>query len=169
MGKRIAREYLPKFNEEALLNDIQEKRAIPDLIFKFNIFKAHQEMIEAKARMMYNKRALFAGRGSLAGRVDVSDLHDLANKIDSLFCMLKYMILDKLNERGKIPAHKQAANKEKIIYDKLIQLNNGRYIKYSELDLLEMMDFLTKYMHELNFTNLLLSDTDFVKELEDSF
>ena len=170
MGKRrIAKDYLPHFNEEQLVSDIQEKKALPDMIFKFNIFKAHQEMIDAKAKMMYNKRANFMmGNSNKVIMAEPGDLHNLANKIDSLFCMLKYMILVKIGE------HKQRKNqgrylRDSKIYELLDNLNAGRIRRYCEPDLLVMMDFLIQYMHELNFTNLLKSEIDPFTELEESF
>lgn len=168
MGYKRARakDYLTSFNEEGIDKDIREQRALPDLIFKYGIFKAQEEMIQAKMDMKFNKRAHFtadAPRGAM--RVNPQDLHTLASKIDGLFSRLKFMIAEKMKE---ITLESDRFKYNERLFLKLCELQSGK-LRYTEQDLLELEDFLCRYMHDLNLTNLLRKESDPYTDMESNW
>lgn len=115
-----------------------DKRALPDYNnLKLNIQMAQDGMLKAEKSMMLNYR--------FTGRFSRNDLIEFEGMILLLFGFLKYMIIE-IGFKDK---------RDKEIFDLLIKAEYGASFKPKVL--LHFKNFLLKYLHRLNLTNLLRS------------
>lgn len=134
-------------SEDEVDDLILEKKAIPELRFKFDIFVAQNRMHESEKRFMDFYR--------LNMRVVNNNLKaDFESCLIFLFNKLKYMIVEKY---GVLDDWKDEF--DKVCFNNLVGLKFSRR-NYVVNDLLRMENYLDKMMHGLNLTNLLKQETD---------
>lgn len=129
---------------------ILDKKALPEIRFKFDLFVAHSDLMKAIHTMRYNT-SLNNGRSS------PQDVARVKGHLCSLFGYLKYMILEKCNFMYK--EKMERFKNQWLTFHKINNLYNTSK-KVSDKDCYEMCDFLFFWMHELNLTNLLKAEFD---------
>jgi hypothetical protein len=143
--------YLDSLDSGDIYDDVKEKKALPELILKQNILNAQDIMLTSERKLMngyrYNRR--FARQ----------DLIEFEGNIILLFGFIKRMILDKGLKKGSID-HK--------VFVHLCNAEKGS--QYRAEHLIVFKNFLLKYLHEINITNLFMSKgKSFKQELDDDF
>lgn len=143
LKKLLADEKIDDINQ-----GIIDKKAIPELRYKFNLFVAQERLIASVETLRTN--AVLNNN-----RYSPIDEARLRSSLATLFMYLKYMILEKDNYLKK----EREWNIDKQNFMRLNELAL-RGSKFSTRKYLEMADFLLYWMHELNLTNLLKSEFD---------
>lgn len=131
--------FLDSDDEKEIFDDVSEKKAIPELILKGNILQAQDKMLISERNMMNNFRA------SGYKRFYANDVIIFSGDIVLLFGFIKQMILDSGLK----------SENDKNTYKRLLELENGVY--YGTKSLISFKNFLLKYLHLLNLTNLFVS------------
>jgi hypothetical protein len=126
-----------KPNNEGIIDDSDDKKAIPELEFKRSIFNSILLLGDLENNLMLNFERL--------GNYKRLDVILFERELIKLFDLLKNMIIEskKMDEEDK----KSYFLIKKIKY---------RLIKPNISQLLLVKDFLLEYAHELNITNLLM-------------
>ena len=138
-------------NEGDIYDDVAEKKALPELILKQNILNAEDIMLMSERKLMNNfryRRQYFK-----------NDLIEFEGNILLLFGFIKRMILD-IGLKKNTMDHK--------IFLLLNEAERGR--QFDANTLITFKNFLLKYLHKINITNLFTSrGKSFEQELNDSF
>ena len=133
-----------------LYDDVSEKKAIPELILKQNIINAQDSMLLYERNMMNNFR--------YRNRFYKVDIINFEGSIVLLFGFLKEMIKDSGLK----------TDNDKKIYSLLLKAELGKL--FSAVVLIHLKNFLIRYLHILNLTNLFISGgKGFKGEIEDDF
>jgi hypothetical protein len=145
------KKHLDSLNASDIYDDVNEKKALPELILKQNILNAQDVMLLSERKMMNSfrfRRKFFR-----------NDLIEFQGNIILLFGFIKRMILD----IGLSPA----SNDYKI-YKLLCEAERGK--QFDARALIVFKNFLLKHLHSINITNLFMSKgKSFSQELDDDF
>lgn len=145
------KKYLDSLDSDDIYDDVKEKKALPELILKQNILNAQDVMLMSERRMMNNFRS--------RGIYYKDDLIEFQGNILLLFGFIKRMILD-------IGFSKDSDDFK--IFKSLCIAERGKQFKASNL--ITFKNFLLKYLHKINITNLFMSKgKSFEEELNDDF
>lgn len=128
--------YLDSVDPGSITDDVENKKALPELILKANILQAEDQMLLKERDMMNNYR--------LFKKFDRHSVSEFEGSIILLFGFIKQMIIDK-GYKG-----------DEVVFKKMIALEHGASFK-NPVMLLELKDFLLKYLHIINITNLFQS------------
>lgn len=144
-------------DEGDIYDDVNEKKALPELILKQNILNAQDAMLISERKMMNNFRS--------TRKWYKQDLVEFEGNIILLFGFIKRMMLDqgiaKKDENGK-------PSTDYTIYKLLLQAERGK--QFSGNHLVVFKNFLLKYLHKINITNLFTSrGSDFRHEIDSEF
>jgi len=143
--------HLDSLDRNDLYDDVKEKKALPELILKQNILNAQDVMLMSERKLMNNFRA--------TGKYFKQDLIEFEGNIVLLFGFIKRMILD-------IGISKNSSDYK--IYLFLVEAEKGRQFNASALIMFK--NFLLKYLHKINITNLFMSKgKSFEQEIDDDF
>lgn len=141
--------FLNKTDSAELYDDVEEKKAIPELILKADILVAQQAVLilERKIMGVYRKYRTYS----------FSDKADFESALVLLFGYTKNMILDK-----------GVLEKDKELWSDMLKLEGGASFKLSRLLILK--NFLLRQIHRLGLTDLLLKrGKSFDEQLEDEY
>jgi len=145
------KKYLDSLDSNDIYDDVKEKKALPELILKQNILNAQDIMLMSERRMMNNFRS--------RGIYYKDDLVEFQGNILLLFGFIKRMILD-------IGFPKNSDDNK--IFSSLCIAERGRQFKAPNLIIFK--NFLLKYLHKINITNLFMSKgKSFEEELNEDF
>lgn len=117
---------------DSIYDDVVEKKALPELILKANILQAQDNMLITERKMMMNYR--------LYKKFDRGSVAEYEGALILLFGFIKNMIADK------------GYKDDEAFFDDLCRLERGSRFKIMRL--LALRDFLLKYLHVINITNL---------------
>jgi hypothetical protein len=131
----MVRKFLDSMDKDELFDDVVEKKALPELVLKQNILNAQDTLLISERVLMNNRRTY--------GRYFRQDVNIFAGNIVLVFSFIKYMVLDKGLKNEK----------DQNVFKKIIQLEKGN--DFEVKDLLIFKNFILKYLHLLNLTNLL--------------
>jgi hypothetical protein len=139
--------FLDSTDKDEVYDDVSEKKAIPELILKRDIFEAESAMLLAERVLMNNFRRY--------GKFFDDDKINFEGNIILLFGFIKYMIID-----AKIKPV------DKLTYFKMLRLESGARLPVPDLILLK--NFLLSELHVLNLANLFVSNgSGWKKDIED--
>ena len=143
--------HLDSMDSGDIYDDVREKKALPELILKQNILNAEDVMLMSERKMMNS----FRYRNTYFR----NDLIEFQGNILLLFGFIKRMILD-------IGLSKKSIDYQ--IYLLLYRAERGR--QFNAPELITFKNFLLKYLHKINITNLFMSrGKSFEQELADDF
>lgn len=148
MAPRRAK-FLNTTDSEQLYDDVEEKKAIPELILKADILKAEEAVLLLERRLMnvYRRYRTYSA----------ADKADLEGAMVLLFSYVKDMI----EEKGIL-------KDERDLWDDMLSLERGASFKLSRL--LSLKNYLLKNLHRLGITNLLLNrGKSFEQQLNDEY
>jgi len=143
--------HLDSLDSNDIYDDVKEKKALPELILKQNILNAQDVMLMSERKLMNNYR--------YTRNYSKQDLIEFEGNILLLFGFIKRMILD-------IGISKDSNDFK--IFMLMCKAENGR--QFDAKPLIIFKNFLLKYLHKINITNLFMSKgKSFERELEDEF
>ena len=124
----------------------EDKKALPELMLKQKIaIYDLTTLIDAYKKLERNRRINH-------GMVDLIDKAEFEGEIIGMFLDIKNMIEAKRKFSDMPPA-------EKEIFSDLVKLLKGNQ-RIELVRLIQMMSYLLRKLHELNLTNLLISEKD---------
>jgi len=138
-------------NHESIEGAILDKKALPEIRFKYDLFVAHSDLIKS-LQILKTNSALNNNHSSL------NDIARVKAHVSSLFGYLKYMILEKTNYMEEKEA-KRFGNDWQTFH-KINKMYRGQESNVDVKTLCEMVDFLLQWMHDLALTNLLKAEYD---------
>lgn len=141
--------FLSSTDSEEVYDDVEEKKAIPELILKADILKAEEAilLIERKLMGFYRRYK----------NVSVGDKADFEAALVLLFSYTKHMV----EEKGIL-------KEDTELWSDMLALERGKSFKLSRL--LSLKNFLLKNLHRLGITNLLLArGKSFEQQLNDEY
>lgn len=139
--------------------EILESEAIPEVKLKWYIFDTVNKLQVVKQRIIKNRL--------VANSIDRNQKGELAGYICSLFDYIKYMTLQRMNELEQSSKHKEEIREDREIFEKIEKMQRGR--SFSVETMLEMVDFLLRYLHLLKITNLLRTEEDAIESFKKSY
>jgi hypothetical protein len=141
---------LDSLDSSSLYDDVGEKKAIPELILKQNIINAQDSMLLYERQMMSHFRS--------RGKFYREDIVAFESSLILLFGFLKEMIKDSGLK----------TENDRLVYKIFIRAERGEVFKPDTL--LGLKNFLLRYLHLLNITNLIVSrGKGFEAEIEEDF
>lgn len=133
----MVKRFLDSLDSEDVIRDVHEKKALPELILKQNILEAEDLMLMSERKMMLNYR--------LYKRHARRDVVEFEGNIVLLFGFIKQMIKEKL------------LKEDNQVFNELVQLEIGKEFDVTRLFVFK--NFLLKYLHSINITNLFQAST----------
>jgi len=134
-----------------LYDDANDKKTLPELRLKENIISAQESMLISERRLMNNYR--------YRKQFFKQDLIEFEGNILLLFGFIKRMILDRGLKKSSF---------DYKLYLLLCEAERGR--QFSASNLITFKNFLLKYLHEINITNLFMSKgKKFEEKFNDAF
>lgn len=141
--------FLDSLDSEDVYDDVVEKKAMPELILKANILQAQDLMLNTERKVMTNYR--------FSGAFFKSDEVEFAGTICLLWGFIKQMVIDYGVSKDDVAEYKD-----------ILLLERGR--SFNLFRLIDLKNFLLKYLHLLNITNLFVSKgSSWYKELESEY
>lgn len=134
--------------DENVDNAIMEEKALPEVRYKLDIFKAMTSMIASEQRMRLNMRMN-------GGIVNPNDKALFETELVRLLSYIKYMVL----------AQKKVVSLDNPVYKELVDMEYGKK-NFGISELTDMKNFLLSKLHELQLTNLLIKEQDPFKLFE---
>jgi len=150
---KYERQSLGDKSEEQIDEAILKREAIPELRFKLAIFDALRDMVLAEKKMMMNKSIHKRNKA-----IDI-DKFEFQNSIIVLYSYLKYMIKHNIDK---------ADLNDKVLYNELEKLEYGSKT-FSDKELIEMKNFILKYLHLLRLTDLTRKKIDAFDEFQELY
>lgn len=134
-----------------IYDDVLEKKALPELILKQNILNAEDSMLISERKLMNNFRSY--------RKYFRQDLVEFEGNILLLFGFIKRMVLD-IGIKKSSPDYQ--------VFVLLCRAERGR--QFSAPELITFKNFLLKYLHKINITNLFMpKGKSFVAEVDEDF
>lgn len=124
----------------------RERKALPELLLK------QQIAINDRGLLIHSFKVLERNRRLNNGQISQFDKSMFESELCGLFLDIKTMI--KCRRKWE-----SMAEFEKSQYNKLVRLVNGES-KFKLSELVSMMNYLLNMLHDLNLTNLLISEKD---------
>lgn len=125
--------FLESLDKSEVYDDVSEKKALPELLLKRNIMEAQENMLVSERKMMHSFR--------LYRRFYFQQVVAFESDIILLFSFIKAMIIDY-----------GIKDNDKMVYLALVRSENGQHFNPDKL--IVFKNFLLKYLHLLNITNL---------------
>lgn len=139
--------------------EILNSEAIPEVKLKWFIFEALNRLQVSKHRMV---KLRLASRS-----IDRNNKADIAGDIVCLFDYIKNMMIVRMGELNQSAKNDEYIKQDKAMFEKIERLERGR--EYSVDTLLDMVDFLLRYLHLLHLTNLLRTEEDALESFKKSY